>query len=531
MLVKPFVRLFKTKNNNYAYDVNSNDIVRMNDIAYDVMALLVSGVCDENAIIDLLQSEYDKEDLIRTVEQIQIFQKDKFLFIDRKPKEIDLFPNDEVWKKLYDTCLEQVTLEMTQRCNMRCGYCIYSDLHPEKHNFSDVDMPWDIAKTAMDYILVHGGKPADIHLGRNESNRDFTVGFYGGEPLLCFDMIERCVNYIKSKKEQNRNVHYTLTTNATLINDRIAKSLLDNNISVVVSLDGPCHIHNKMRQFPDGRGSYDYTLEGINRLQYYAQKMKPSEPIYASINSVVSGGFHWGELWDYFTSLESLLDTPSLSFITGFTPMSEGIEKWNLNHPETQISAPTGWDDLVQAYKTACIEGVYLTEGKVDWRYRVLHQFVFRRFYFGVHGRTRRQFCGNTHLHDRHHPGGICIPGQRRFYVRADGQIYPCERVPTMDPYFQIGDIKTGVHWEEGKRLFDDFTESCKDDCINCWIIRMCGEGCIKDITVGGVPNAEMRKNLCNQARNNRYFELEGLCQLLEVNPSALDHYNDIVVA
>ncbi|MFH1739742.1 MAG: radical SAM protein [bacterium] len=531
MIRVPFVHLFQTESCKYAYDVNSNDIVKMSDAAFDILTLLLSGI-PESEVRKELQRDYSEEEISSTCDQLESLQAEGRLFSDKKPKELLYLPCEHVWENMYDLFIEQITLEVTQRCNMRCRYCSYTDIYPENRGYNNLDMPWETAKTAMDYLLAHGGREANPLKNRPQASRDFSLAFYGGEPLLRVDFVVDCVRYIKERLSQDRECHFSLTTNATLLDSSTVKCLMDNGVSITISLDGPREIHDKARVFPDGRGTYDKVLEAIENMQSYASTLKPDTPISSMINCVTAGGFDWVELWDYFTSLENLLYTPYMQFVINKNSMEGGLSAWNNAYPDDQLSEATGFRQVWDEYEKACLAGVYRNEtGTVSWRMLVLDYLVRQNYFFEVHGRTRNQYEGQFELPDAYHPGGICLVGKRRPYVMVDGTILPCERVPTNNKYFCMGKIEDGISWKKGKELVDDFTKMSEEDCKSCWCLRMCGIGCTRDMIVGGSPSAEKKIAACYRLRECRHHDLIHMTTLLEKDPAVLDHFDKVLVS
>lgn len=127
MSTLPFIHLFKTKNNNYIYDVNSNEIVRLNDITNDYLHLLVAGL-DESDINKTMCTIYTESDIERVKKGIKESQKEKYLFSSTRPQHIEMFCCTNSALIFYDRFISQFTLEVTKRCNMRCRYCVYSDM-------------------------------------------------------------------------------------------------------------------------------------------------------------------------------------------------------------------------------------------------------------------------------------------------------------------------------------------------------------------------------------------------------------------
>ncbi|OON93642.1 MAG: hypothetical protein ATN31_05665 [Candidatus Epulonipiscioides saccharophilum] len=159
---------------------------------------------------------------------------------------------------LEDTQIKHISLELTERCNLRCKYCIYHEDQCGFRNFGMTDMSFEVAKKAIDILKLS-----------NEST--VYLSFYGGEPLLKFNLLQECIQYC-TETLHNKTIIYNMTTNATLISEDIAKYLMNiENFSITISLDGPKMIHDKNRIFSIGEGSFDKCYQGVQNLINAAQ--------------------------------------------------------------------------------------------------------------------------------------------------------------------------------------------------------------------------------------------------------------------
>lgn len=392
-------------------------------------------------------------------------------------------------------------------------------------------MSWEIAQAGLDYMLKHGGQEENPFIGRSAS-RNFAIAFYGREPLLRMDFLDRCAKYLNQKLVDDRVVSFTVTTNGTLLTPDIIKCLLDNNINIVISLDGPEEIHDRMRVFPNGMGSYNNVIEGIENLVQYASQLKPSTGIPVILNTVLTGNENVVDLLNYFCSMEELFNTPYVNFVPRLSDVSKGTEFLNQNIPELHLEHVQGWDELISEYREACLSGVFYSDnGQQSWRMQVLGTFAREGLFFSVYGRTRYQYDCEYEIRDVCHPGSICAMGAKRAYLMTDGIILPCERVPTDDPYFIIGNILDGgIDLDKVNEKTDEFTNATADDCKNCWSFRMCDVSCLAGMVKDGKVIPSIKKNRCNLLLNRRNDELIGMMELLEENPKSLDHYKNVIV-
>lgn len=133
-----------------------------------------------------------------------------------------------------------------------------------------------------------------------------------------------------------------------------------------------------------------------------------------------------------------------------------------------------GWDILLNKYERVCLEGYYYPDnsGESEWSMKLLHDFCFNSFYYRVHGRTRYQFEDDFQLSPVFNPGSICDLGTLRGYIMVDGTILPCERVPSNDSFFQIGNIHCGgIDTDISLDKINQFIKATAEDCKNCWCI------------------------------------------------------------
>lgn len=148
-----------------------------------------------------------------------------------------------------------LSLEVTKKCNLSCSYC-----YVDKKVCNTIDI--EIAKKALDLA---------IHEALKQNDKKLHIYFIGGEPLVAFDTIKLCIEYVESKHEYNvLNVSYSTTTNGTLLNDAVMDYLIEKKFNLKVSIDGERDVHNRNRQFADGKGSYEQVISKmplINRFE------------------------------------------------------------------------------------------------------------------------------------------------------------------------------------------------------------------------------------------------------------------------
>ena len=204
-------KVFKTEKNYYFYDTGTGKVAKLNSNVYIVLKSLLEGMPVE----DIKNLQLSKSEFEDAISEIKSAMENEHIL---QAPPLKTLTGDAVTEldDILENKVENVTLEVTEKCNLRCKYCIYHPSHPEYRAFGHENMKWDVAKKAIDFLKEHS---------QNAENRH--IGFYGGEPLLNFELIERAVEY--AKKLFGEDMSFAITTNATLVNDKIAEYFAKNN--------------------------------------------------------------------------------------------------------------------------------------------------------------------------------------------------------------------------------------------------------------------------------------------------------------
>jgi len=180
----------------------------------------------------------------------------------------DISPSvDELKKEIKN--LNQLTLEITQNCNLRCKYCVYGEDYFYYRSRSNKKMEYEVTKKGIEYVF---------NIINERNKKEFSLSFYGGEPLLNFEIIKKIVEY--SKKLFNKwKLRFSITTNGTLIDEEIINFLVLNNFQVLISLDGPKDVHDAKRIFTNGKGSFELIMDNLRKIlkksrQFYNKNVK-----------------------------------------------------------------------------------------------------------------------------------------------------------------------------------------------------------------------------------------------------------------
>ncbi|MBU2700443.1 uncharacterized protein Ga0466249_001535 [Sporomusaceae bacterium BoRhaA] len=438
-------------------------------------------------------SEYNFNEAIRKCPQYTREQLlDGWKEIDHAITKNGLFSTHYPSQMIYlnnfkDMTHQQLILNITERCNLRCSYCIYSGKYKGKRVHSERDMDFETAKVVLDKFL------------RNAAD-EVVISFYGGEPLLNFELIKRIVKYVEGSYK--KNISWNMTTNGTLLTLPICDFLYKKNFSFAVSLDGPQTIHDRYRKLSNGEGSYDTIVANLRYLQWLDEDFYRKNISFSIVNAPP---VNLTLINDFFT-YESLVNKNKKFFsymrskgVDGFdfNSTTEDYDDWNNCTSEFFKRFPK--DAINNNVQNSLIEN--------------MHRNDFLRFY----NRAK------TPLEDAIYPNGCCLPGFRRLFVSIDHKLYVCEK---MDHCYEIGTVEDWIDTSRIEKLFDEYIAASLD-CFNCWACRICSN-CFNTFLVNGRIDKNIHETQCETTRSSLTQMLVNYYSILEENLSAFDYMKDM---
>ncbi|WP_251860978.1 Cys-rich peptide radical SAM maturase CcpM [Clostridium sp. Marseille-Q2269] len=461
----PFIHLFSTSQSKYLYDVNTDKILKIPDYVY-------------NYIKNKKQPKWDKE---KAIDHIDYLRKNGFLK-SKKIKHTE-HPATKFLKYYYDYKLNFLTIQITQNCNLRCRYCVYSgDYNTRTH--SNKHMDFKLAKKGINYLITHS----------NESDK-LIFGFYGGEPLLEFKLIEKCVRYIKESTEGKEAI-FVITTNGTLLTGEIVKFLVENEFMITVSLDGPKYIHDISRKFKNSdKGSFEIIMSNLKLIrEQYPLFFKNN--IYFNIVFTTQNGFD--EISNFFSGEELFNES---TFNTSI--VSDVYYKGKINITRRFVE-----ENRYEQFKVMLAKLGKLDENDVSIIAKKQFSSALRAR-VGKHGSTRIE------LPERWHHGGPCIPGVQRLFLNIEGKFFPCEKVSESASFTCIGDVEHGLNIESGRKILniENFNNKI---CHSCWAYEYC-ELCVMQMGECLEKSNMILKKKCNRIRKAIEEQFKDYCTLKEL--------------
>ena len=240
------IHQYKSNGYNIVLDVNSGAVHVVDEVTYDVISLFEE--LDADSITAKLSQEYPEEDIREVIEEVRQLKEDGQLFTE------DIYqPFVEKFKETRQTVVKALCLHIAHDCNLACKYCFAEE--GEYHGRRAL-MSFEVGKKALDFLVANSGNRVNLE-----------VDFFGGEPLMNWDVVKQLVEYGRSlEKANNKKFRFTLTTNGVLLNDEIMEYLNKEMSNVVLSLDGRKEVNDNMRPFRTGKGSYDLIVPKFQKL-------------------------------------------------------------------------------------------------------------------------------------------------------------------------------------------------------------------------------------------------------------------------
>lgn len=393
---------------------------------------------------------------------------------------------EEIAEYLKKNGFSQLVLMITEECNLRCKYCVYSEDYKSTRNHGENKMSINTAKKAVKKYLEN--------FKEVKYKNPFLIpriGFYGGEPLLEYDLIKEVVEYCNEIYEND--IAFNISTNSILLNDKIIDFLAENKFYLSISLNGDKLENDRLRIFENGKGSFDIILKKLLKIResypdYYRE--------YCSILITFDTGTDLKRLNQFISENDSIL--PSIARIN---PVSSVCTDWYDQYSDEQKQAYLeDFNYLKKLYKDQ------IKKGKVDTM--LLH--LFQMPYFSLLNRIinvesklyRPRFMKYT---------GACIPGVK-IAVDTYGNIHCCERVGEKNP---IGNVDEWINYKKIIKLISNYNKAVTKECNECPIQRLC-DYCYCHFINSEEGFQENTRENCNKAIEYNRELLSELWGLLE---------------
>ncbi len=376
--------------------------------------------------------------------------------------------------------LQRVVLNITNQCNLACTYCYeYSEDKISKTDGKPKYMTPSVAESSIDMLIKESGDRPSIH-----------VTFFGGETLLNFPTLRRSVDYAKRKcAEAGKHVEFSLTTNATMLNEQIVDFIAEHKIGVTVSIDGDRELNDKMRVFSDGRGSYDVI---VPRIQMLLQRHKTNS-IGARV-TLSSGNSHVRRIYEHLTQEVGF-------YAVGFSPATANPQRLYSIGEAKMETVLEGFEDLAWEYRDWALAGRQHGFTNVNDTLKELHS-----------GMSKAYPCG----------AGLGLLG-----VGTAGDISLCHRFVDSD-VGKMGHVdKGGVDHAARDQFLGTHHIGARYDCHTCWARPVCAGGCYHEAFVHYGDTSAATLHYCDWIRGWNDLCLRIYGEISQQNPSFLDRFSE----
>ena len=415
------IHQYKLGGFNIVLDVCSGAVHVVDGVAYDII-----GLFEEKSREDILAAMAEKYPEIAADEISQCYDQVQGLKDAGKLFAPDTFePMAGKLKEKTAGVVKALCLHVAHTCNLNCSYCFASQ---GKYHGDRAVMSYEVGKQALDFLIAHSG-----------TRRNLEVDFFGGEPLMNFQVVKDLVAYARSiEKEKGKNFRFTLTTNGVLVDDDVIEWANRECSNVVLSLDGRKEIHDRFRVDYAGNGSWEKI---VPKFQKFVEARQGK-------NYYMRGTFTHANP-DFLTDIRTMLDL-------GFNELSM----------EPVVCAAGDPSALTEEDLAIVMD-----------QYEKLAELMLER------DREGRPFTFYHYMIDL--TGGPCIykrisgcgSGTEYMAVTPWGDLYPCHQF-VGEERFRLGDIWQGVTNTEIQGEFAACNVYAHPECRDCWARLYCSGGC-----------------------------------------------------
>ena len=412
------IHQYKAKGFNIVLDTYSGSVHAVDDITYEIISLYEDNSRDEikNILADYNLTDDEFNEAYNEVDQLvnegMLFTTDNFedLSIDVKKR---------------PTSVKAICLNVAHTCNLSCEYCFAKG---GKYHGPDAIMDIETAKKAIDFLIANSG---------NHYNLD--VDFFGGEPLMNWDVVKETVSYARSLEEKyNKHFNFTLTTNGMLLDDEKNEYLNNNMKNVVLSLDGRKEVHDEFRKTIGGKGSFDTV---VPKFQEFVKSRGDKE--YYMRGTFTANNLDFTE--DIKTYLDLGFKRTSLEPVVGNTDSPYALKEEDL---------PLLFDQY-EKLADMMIEAIDNND-----------EFIFYHYMIDLENGP----CAHKRLSG-------CGSGTEYMAVTPTGELYPCHQFVGNEDFI-LGNLDQGIKRNDLVNEFKTCNCYSKEECKTCWANMYCSGGC-----------------------------------------------------
>ena len=412
------IHQYRSNGYNIVMDINSGAVHIVDDVVYDVLPLLEEKKREED-ILAVLSGKYSEEAVREALSECRELEEAGVLFTE------DVYENAIENFSHRPTVVKALCLHIAHDCNLACRYCFAEE--GEYHGRRAL-MSFEVGKQALEFLIANSG-----------NRRNLEVDFFGGEPLMNWQVVKDLVKYGREQeKKHGKNFRFTLTTNGVLLDDEVMEFCNREMANVVLSIDGRKEVHDFMRPFRKGKGSYDLIVpkfrkfaESRNQDKYYVRGTFTRHNL-----DFAKDVLHLADLGFKQISVEPVVALPEEEYALREEDIPQICEEYD------RLAA-----EMIKRHR----------EGK---------EFNFFHFMIDLTGGP----CVYKRLSG-------CGSGTEYLAVTPWGDFYPCHQF-VGEEAFLMGNVFDGLKASELQEEFKGCNVYAKEKCRNCFAKFYCSGGC-----------------------------------------------------
>ncbi|MBU2616769.1 MAG: radical SAM protein [Nanoarchaeota archaeon] len=376
--------------------------------------------------------------------------------------------------------LEGLILNVTERCNFSCNYCIYSGSYSNERRNGASTMSFETAKEGIDLFMPRAANPA-------------LISFYGGEPLNNMDLIKRVIDYTQ-EEYPSKQTSFSMTTNFYDVGGCF-EDIIGRRINLLVSLDGPREIHDRNRVHQNGNPTWERIMENL----FFLERCSPGY-----LEGHVGASVTCARVEDLERIVKFFMEESPIrvSRIGGIE--QKGLKNRTFENPFSSVTSSLSSEFLDYVTRGEMVPDVY--------------RLLFEQQLVLMTMRSKEKIPGMIKL------AGTCYPGKRKLFVDTDGKFYMCEKFGRRMP---IGDTNGGTSQILIDDAIEEFARIRNNVCTNdCWAQRICSP-CIQSAKdVNGGISEEGLKEMCKSCKSNLLVSLGIYSRISQLSEGYLNQIN-----
>jgi uncharacterized protein len=344
----------------------------------------------------------------------------------------------------------QITFEVTDACNLRCTYCGYGEFYSDYDKRGDKMLPVSKAFRLLDYVNALWNSPKNISY-----NRNVYISFYGGEPLLNMNFIQKVVEYIENMNCKTRTFTFSMTTNALLLR-RYMDFFVEKNFHTLISLDGNRE-NTGYRVDKNGKEAFDRIISNIDSLK---EKYPDYFKKYVNYNAVLHNRNSVESIYAFIK--EKYNKIPSIRELNNSGIRKEKIKEFEKAYVNT-VESLSQSEHYTEIMKDMALQlGTYQTVGIYLMQYS---NFVYKDYNELLYGKPNL---------DSNIPTGTCMPFSKKVFVTVNGKLLPCERIGHQFSLGKITDNEIEIDFEYIAQKYNTYYAKLDKQCKACHNRQAC---------------------------------------------------------